>query len=113
MVDAWFDAYENPQNDLVQAVRMVLLGTDERLTEEIKWKAPTFICKGNLAWFFPKSTKHVTLMFPRRRDIPRRSRDPRGRRPGRAFGQDPRPRGPKGRPHSADWQQPGANRKTE
>lgn len=62
-VDAWFDAYENPQKDLVHAVRMVLLDADERLAEAIKWRAPTFVYKGNLASFFPKSTKHVTLMF--------------------------------------------------
>jgi hypothetical protein len=62
-VDAWFDAYENPQKDLVLAVRDVLLGTDGRLGETIKWKAPTFVYRGNLASFFPKSTKHVTLMF--------------------------------------------------
>jgi hypothetical protein len=62
-VDAWFGGYENPQKDLVQAVRTVLLDADDRLAEAIKWKAPTFVYKGNLASFFPKSTKHVTLMF--------------------------------------------------
>lgn len=63
-VDAWFDTYENPQKDLVQAVRTVLLDADDRLTEAIKWKAPTFVYQGgNLASFFPKSTQHVTLMF--------------------------------------------------
>lgn len=62
-VDTWFDAYENPQKDLVHAVRIVLLDADERLAEAIKWKAPTFVYKGNLASFFPKSTQHVTLMF--------------------------------------------------
>lgn len=62
-VDAWLDAYENPQKELVLAVREVLLGADGRLGEAIKWKAPTFVYKGNLASFFPKSTKHVTLMF--------------------------------------------------
>jgi hypothetical protein len=62
-VDAWFETYENPQKDLVEAVRTVLLDADDRLGEAIKWKAPTFVYQGNLASFFPKSTKHVTLMF--------------------------------------------------
>lgn len=62
-VDAWFDTYENPQKELVQAVRTALLDADERLGEAIKWKAPTFVHKGNLASFFPRSTNHVTLMF--------------------------------------------------
>ena len=62
-VDVWFDTYENPQKELVQAVREALLDADARLGEAIKWRAPTFVYRGNLASFFPKSTKHVTLMF--------------------------------------------------
>ena len=62
-VDTWFERYDNPLKDLVQAVRDVILATDERLSEEIKWQAPTFVYKGNIASFFPKAKKHVTLMF--------------------------------------------------
>jgi hypothetical protein len=62
-VDAWFDAYANPQQDLVKAVRDVILDADPRIEEAIKWQAPTFTYKGNLASFYPKSTKHVSLMF--------------------------------------------------
>jgi hypothetical protein len=73
-VDAWFGAYANPQKELVLAVRDTLLDADERLGEAIKWKAPTFVYKGNLASFFPKSTKHVTLMFHTGASLP----DPHG-----------------------------------
>lgn len=62
-VDDWFDAYDNPLKDLVQQVRTVILDSDERVTEVIKWRAPTFVYKGNMASFFPKAKKHVTLMF--------------------------------------------------
>jgi hypothetical protein len=62
-VDAWFDRYDNPQKDLVQAVREVVLGADDRVTETIKWQAPTFVYRGNIASFFPRSKKHVSLMF--------------------------------------------------
>jgi len=31
-VDAWFEAYDNPQKDLVQAVRRVILGADPRMS---------------------------------------------------------------------------------
>ena len=41
----------------------MILATDERVSEEIKWQAPTFVYKGNIASFFPKAMKHVTLMF--------------------------------------------------
>jgi uncharacterized protein YdhG (YjbR/CyaY superfamily) len=50
-VDAWFESYDNPQKPLVQAVREVVLAADDRITEAIKWKAPTFMYRGNLASF--------------------------------------------------------------
>jgi len=62
-VDDWFGRYDNPLRDLVLAVREVVLGADERVTEAIKWQAPTFMYRGNIASFFPKAKKHVTLMF--------------------------------------------------
>jgi hypothetical protein len=62
-VDAWLARYDNPQKDLLQAVREVMLGADDRVTETIKWQAPTFMYQGNIASFFPKATKHVSLMF--------------------------------------------------
>jgi hypothetical protein len=62
-VDTWFETYDNPQKELVQAVRRIILDADPRVTETIKWKSPTFMYKGNLASFYPKSTKHVSLMF--------------------------------------------------
>ncbi|KGN30331.1 hypothetical protein N802_09405 [Knoellia sinensis KCTC 19936] len=73
-VDAWFATYENPQKDLVQAVRNVMLAADSRLGEVIKWKAPTFVYKGNVASFFPRATRHVTLMFHTGASLP----DPQG-----------------------------------
>jgi len=62
-VDAWLAAYDNPQRDLVAQVREIVLGVDPVVTEAIKWQAPTFIYHGNIASFFPKSKKTVTLMF--------------------------------------------------
>ncbi|MGZ8737326.1 MAG: DUF1801 domain-containing protein [Nocardioides sp.] len=73
-VDAWFERYDNPQKDLVQAVRRTILDADERVSETIKWQAPTFMYKGNLASFYPKSTKHVSLMFHTGSSLP----DPTG-----------------------------------
>ena len=73
-VDAWFASYDNPQKDLVQAVREVVLGADDRVTEAIKWQAPTFMYAGNIASFYPKATKHVSLMFHQGAALP----DPAG-----------------------------------
>jgi hypothetical protein len=69
-VDEWFAAYDNPQRDLVLAVRDVVLRADERVTETIKWKAPTFVYKGNIASFYPKTKTHASLMFHRGAEIP-------------------------------------------
>ena len=62
-VDAWLEKYENPQRELVAQVREFILGIDPAVTEAIKWQAPTFMYKGNIASFFPKAKKNVTLMF--------------------------------------------------
>jgi uncharacterized protein YdhG (YjbR/CyaY superfamily) len=62
-VDAWFARYDNPMKDVVQRIRAIVLGADRRIEECIKWQAPTFTYRGNLASFFPKSKQHASLMF--------------------------------------------------
>lgn len=69
-VDAWFKDYDNPLKAEVQRVREILLAADERIEETIKWQAPTFMYKGNLASFFPRSKNHVSLMFHTGAQIP-------------------------------------------
>jgi hypothetical protein len=69
-VDAWFDEYDNPMKDVVQRVRQIIMAADERMEEAIKWQAPTFMYKGNLASFFPKSKQHASLMFHTGAQIP-------------------------------------------
>ena len=68
-VDAWFDGYDNPMKDVVLAVRDIIL-EDERISETIKWKSPTFIYEGNMASFNPRSKKHASLMFHTGASIP-------------------------------------------
>ena len=62
-VDAWFERYDNPMKDVVQRVREIVLDADPRVDECIKWQAPTFTYKGNIASFYPKSRQHASLMF--------------------------------------------------
>jgi hypothetical protein len=69
-VDAWFERYDNPQRELVLAVREAVLEADGRVTETIKWQAPTFMYRGNIASFFPKSKAHASLMFHRGAELP-------------------------------------------
>lgn len=69
-VDAWMEDYDNPMKPVVQAVREVILATDPRVGECIKWKAPTFTFEGSIASFFPRAKKHASLMFHRGAEIP-------------------------------------------
>jgi uncharacterized protein YdhG (YjbR/CyaY superfamily) len=62
-VDAWFERYDNPMKSVVQRIRAIVLDADARIDECIKWQAPTFTYRGNLASFYPKSKEHASLMF--------------------------------------------------
>ena len=68
-VEAWFSDYENPQKDAMLRVRELIL-SDDRMTETIKWKSPTFMYKGNMASFNPRTKAHVSLMFHTGASIP-------------------------------------------
>lgn len=69
-VDAWMAAYDNPMKPVVAAMRDIILDADARVTETIKWQAPTFVYEGNIASFFPKSKQHASLMFHKGAEIP-------------------------------------------
>jgi hypothetical protein len=62
-VDAWFERYDNPMKPVVQRMREIVLEADPRVDEVIKWQAPTFTYRGNIASFYPKSRQHASLMF--------------------------------------------------
>ena len=61
-VDAWFADYQHPLLDAMQRVRQIVL-SDDRMSETIKWKSPTFMYKGNMASINPRTKAHVSLMF--------------------------------------------------
>ena len=68
-VDAWFATYEHPAKDAMLRVREIILA-DDRMTETIKWKSPTFMYEGNMASFNPRTKAHVSLMFHTGASIP-------------------------------------------
>ena len=69
-VEVWLENYDNPMKPVVLKIREIILDADDRIDECIKWQAPTFTYKGNLASFFPKSKKHASLMFHTGAEIP-------------------------------------------
>lgn len=68
-VEDWLAGYDNPMKEVVAAMREVILAADERINEAIKWQAPTFIYKGNMASFFPRAKKNASLMFHKGAEI--------------------------------------------
>jgi hypothetical protein len=68
-VDAWLDAADHPLDATLRRARELVLGADDRVTESIKWKTPTFAYKGNIASFNP-SKNLVSIMFHRGAEIP-------------------------------------------
>ena len=73
-MDLCLENYDNPQRDLVARIRAFILECDPAVKEAIKWQAPIFMYKGNIASFFPKAKKHVSLMFHTGASLP----DPSG-----------------------------------
>ena len=69
-VDRWFGELDHPLKGTMLLVRQIILEADERISESIKWSAPTFEFKGNLASFQPKARQFVSLMFHRGSEIP-------------------------------------------
>jgi hypothetical protein len=62
-VDDWMANADNPFKDLWEIIRRTILNTDSKMEEDIKWGAPTFMYKGNLATFNPRAKKFVNLTF--------------------------------------------------
>ena len=62
-VDAWFKKKKHPLEAEMRRVREIILATSDAVSEDIKWSAPTFMYKGNIASFFPNAKKQVSLMF--------------------------------------------------
>ncbi|MGD9093012.1 MAG: DUF1801 domain-containing protein [Anaerolineales bacterium] len=62
-VDTYMNELENPLKDIWGEIRDIVLGVDPKMEEDIKWGAPTFIYKGNLATFNPRAKKFVNLTF--------------------------------------------------
>jgi hypothetical protein len=71
-VDDWFRSFEHPLKKAMLQVRKIILGTDRRITEAIKWKSPTFVFEGNMASIDPRSKRHVSLMFHQGAELPGR-----------------------------------------
>jgi hypothetical protein len=82
-VDRWLDEAHHPLNQTLRRARDVILAADERVTESIRCKTPTFAHEGNIA-SLNASKNVVSIMFHRGSEIPGDHRRPRGRGQARA-----------------------------
>ena len=62
-VDEYVDGLEEPRRKEVQAVRRIILGVNPKITEEIKWNAPSFALGEHFVTFNAWSTDEVQLIF--------------------------------------------------
>ena len=62
-VDEYLEKKNHPMTPEIQRVREIVMATDPRMEETIKWNSPTFMYKGNMASFFMNAKKFVSLMF--------------------------------------------------
>jgi len=69
-VDAWFDRLEHPLKGLMLQVRRVIMASDRRVSESIKWSTPTFSYNGDIASLIPQAKSFVSLLFHRGSEIP-------------------------------------------
>ena len=71
-VDDWFERLDHPLKPLMLKVRRVVLSSDKRVTESVKWSTPTYSYNGDIASFIPQAKSFVSLMFHRGSEIPGR-----------------------------------------
>ena len=69
-VEEYLEQKNHPLDAEIRRVREIILATDDRIEETIKWSSPTFLYKGNMASYFMNAKKHVSLMFHKGASIP-------------------------------------------
>ena len=62
-VDAYMKRLKHPLSEVVEALRQIILKTDQNIGEEIKWNAPTFFYTGEMRHFDPKEYKRYLVVF--------------------------------------------------
>jgi hypothetical protein len=65
-VQAYFSEIDHPFKAEMEAVRAIILGVSDKISERIKWNAPSFFYKEDLGAFHPRATEyaHLILLFP-------------------------------------------------
>src|SRR5262247_365571 len=62
-VDEYMKRLKHPLSDVVEALRQIILRTDPKIGEEVKWNAPTFFYTGEMEPFNPKEYRRYLVVF--------------------------------------------------
>jgi len=65
-VEAYLREIDHPFKAEMEAVRAIILGVSDKISERIKWNAPSFFYKDDLGAFHVRATEyaHLILLFP-------------------------------------------------
>ncbi len=79
-VDALFESYDETAAGVARALRLAILGADERKAEEVKWKSPSYRVGEHFATLNVRPGRAPILVLHRgakvREDLTRRLPDP-------------------------------------
>ena len=56
-------ALEHPLKNEIEAVRKIISGSSNKISERIKWNAPSYYYKEDLVTFNPRAKQYVHLVF--------------------------------------------------
>ena len=62
-VDEYMRGLKHPLSEVVEALRQIILATDPKIGEEVKWNAPAFFYTGEMELFDPKEFKRHLVVF--------------------------------------------------
>src|SRR5215510_240034 len=62
-VDEYMKGLKHPLSDVVEALRQIILKTDPKIGEEVKWNAPSFFYTGEMEPFNPKEYRRHLVVF--------------------------------------------------
>jgi len=76
LVDAYLRDIDHPFKAEIAAVRAIIRGASHKISERIKWNAPSFFYKEDLGAFNPRASEyaHLILLFPGGLGMPDKSK---------------------------------------
>jgi len=62
-VDEYMKRLKHPLSEVVEALRQIIIKTDPKIGEEVKWNAPAFFYTGEMEPFNPKEYRRHLVVF--------------------------------------------------